>query len=147
MSAHRRKVALVDATEAKNRFGAVIKRAYEQEEHVIVRRGGLPVVAIIPVQDYEQLISAAQGEALSPAAAPEVAAALRAAAARVRLRDFLAAAQAALPPAAADPAAHQAVEQEIDAAVKAVRRSARRGPANGAALTARTARARAVRRR
>ena len=42
MSAHRPKVALVDATEAKNRFGALIKRAYEHEEHLIVRRGGLP---------------------------------------------------------------------------------------------------------
>ena len=139
MSAHRPKVALVDATEAKNRFGALIKRAYEHEEHLIVRRGGLPVVAIIPVQDYEQLVSAAaQGEA----AAPEVAAAVSAAAARVRLRDFLAAAHGPQPAA---PLA--AVEQDVDAAVKAVRQAARRGPVPAAPLTTRTAGRRAARRR
>ena len=148
MSAHRPKVALVDATEAKNRFGALIKRAYEHEEHLIVRRGGLPVVAIIPVQDYEQLVSAAaQGEA----AAPEVAAAVSAAAPpgpgggaapRVRLRDFLAAAHGPQPAA---PLA--AVEQDVDAAVKAVRQAARRGPVPAAPLTTRTAGRRAARRR
>ena len=139
MSAHRPKVALVDATEAKNRFGALIKRAYEHEEHLIVRRGGLPVVAIIPVQDYEQLVSAAaQGEA----AAPEVAAAVRAAPPPVRQRDILDPAQCPQPPAP-----QPAGEQDVDAAVKAVRQAARRGPVPAAPLTTRTAGRRAARRR
>ena len=139
MSAHRPKVALVDATEAKNRFGALIKRAYEHEEHLIVRRGGLPVVAIIPVQDYEQLVSAAaQGYA-----APRVGGGgLRGPPPRVRLRDFLAAAHGPQPAA---PLA--AVEQDVDAAVKAVRQAARRGPVPAAPLTTRTAGRRAARRR
>jgi len=116
MSAHNPKIAVVEATEAKNRFGAVIKRAYEQEEHLIIRRAGLPVVAIIPVQDYEQLIrAAAQGEPMSP----EVAAGMRAAAARIRLRDFLTAAHTTMPDA-------PDAEQDIARAVKAVRKTSRR---------------------
>ena len=139
MSAHRPKVALVDATEAKNRFGALIKRAYEHEEHLIVRRGGLPVVAIIPVQDYEQLVSAA---AQAPPAPGRGGAAGRAPPPRGRLRDFLAAAHGPQPAA---PLA--AVEQDVDAAVKAVRQAARRGPVPAAPLTTRTAGRRAARRR
>jgi prevent-host-death family protein len=119
MSTHRPKVVMIEATEAKNRFGAIIKRAYEQEEHLIIRRAGLPVVAIIPVQDYEQLVNAATPDA---GAVPAVAAGARAAAARTRLREFLASAHAALTAGADAPAAEQDAEQAIARAVKAVRR-------------------------
>lgn len=45
--------ATITATEAKNRFGEVIRRVYRDGETLIVERGGLPVVAIVPVQEYQ----------------------------------------------------------------------------------------------
>ncbi len=50
-------VRIVTATEAKNRFGAIIKSAYALDEHLIVEKSGIPVVAIIPMADYRQLVS------------------------------------------------------------------------------------------
>jgi prevent-host-death family protein len=50
-------IKVVNATEVKNRFGELIKRAYLNEEHLIVKRGGIPVVAIVPMADYERLIT------------------------------------------------------------------------------------------
>jgi prevent-host-death family protein len=50
-------VRVVSATEAKNRFGEVIREAYEADQQVIVEKGGLPVVAIISMADYEKLLS------------------------------------------------------------------------------------------
>jgi prevent-host-death family protein len=44
--------ATITATEAKNRFGEVIRRVYRDGETLIVERSGLPVVAIVPVQEY-----------------------------------------------------------------------------------------------
>lgn len=48
-------VRIVNATEAKNKFGEIIKHAYLDDEHLIVKRGGIPVVAIVPMADYERL--------------------------------------------------------------------------------------------
>lgn len=42
---------VISATEAKNRFGEVIRRVYRDGETFIVERDGLPVVMIVPVQD------------------------------------------------------------------------------------------------
>lgn len=50
-------VRVVSATEAKNRFGEVIREAYEADQQVIVEKGGLPVVAIISMADYDKLLS------------------------------------------------------------------------------------------
>jgi prevent-host-death family protein len=58
-------VRVVSATEAKNRFGEIIKHAYAADEHLIVEKSGIPVVAIIPMADYRQLVGA-------PVAMPEV---------------------------------------------------------------------------
>ena len=55
-------IATISATEAKNRFGDVIRRAYRGQEHLIVERGGIPVVAIVPISDYEQFMTLAQSE-------------------------------------------------------------------------------------
>ena len=44
--------ATITATEAKNRFGEVIRRVYKNGETLIVERGGLPVVVIMPVHNY-----------------------------------------------------------------------------------------------
>jgi prevent-host-death family protein len=112
--ANKHNVSMVDATEVKNRFGEMIKRAYLQEEHLIVRRAGIPVVAIIPVQDYERLI--AEGD-LPESIAQEIESSSRAAAARDRLRQFLADTHKNRPIVPDDE-----VEADIAAAIKAVRR-------------------------
>ena len=117
-------VALVDATEAKNHFGEIIKRAYLQEEHLIVRRGGIPVVAIIPVQDYEKLVNSAEQATGSIDMAIESSA--RAAAARARLRDFLATAHKLMSENTNTESSDEAVEQEIDSAIEAVRHQVKR---------------------
>jgi prevent-host-death family protein len=79
-------VRTVTATEAQNRFGALIRRAYADEEHLIVERGGIPVVAIVPMQDYERLVAS---EHLPEEVADDVAVSSKAAAARARLKAFL----------------------------------------------------------
>ena len=47
-------IELVTATEAKNRFGDLIKAAYLHDQHLIVNRDGIPVVAVIPIDDYRR---------------------------------------------------------------------------------------------
>jgi len=46
-------LATITATEAKNRFGEVIRRVYKNGETLVVERGGLPVVVIMPVHKYQ----------------------------------------------------------------------------------------------
>ena len=106
-------VRTVTATEAQNRFGAMIKRAYEDEEHLIVKRGGIPVVAIVPMQDYERLVAA---ENLPEEVAEEVASSSKAAAARAHLKAFLAKAHAQMPEVP-----DEEVEEDIQEAIAAVR--------------------------
>lgn len=48
----------ISATEAKNRFGEVIREAHQREHHLIVERDGIPVIAIVPVREYQRLIEA-----------------------------------------------------------------------------------------
>lgn len=106
-------VRTVTATEAQNRFGALIKHAYADEEHVIVERSGIPVVAIVPMQDYERLVAAVQ----SPeGVADDIASSSKAAAARARLKAFLAEVHAQMPAFPEDE-----VEEDIREAISAVR--------------------------
>jgi len=49
-------IRIVSATAAKNNFGAMIKSAYASDEHLIVEKSGIPVVAIIPMADYQALV-------------------------------------------------------------------------------------------
>lgn len=107
----KRMVRMVSATEAKNRFGTIIKQAYAGDEHLIVERGGIPVVAIVPIQDYERLIAEED-------VATGIAQGSQAASARARLRTFLASTAQRMP---AVPEAE--VEQDILAAVTAVRQA------------------------
>lgn len=111
----KRMVRTVSATEAKNRFGTIIKQAYAADEHLIVERGGIPVVAIVPIQDYERLIAE---EELTTELAAGIAHSSRAANARARLRAFLAGTAQQMPVV---PEAE--VEQDIQAAVAAVRQA------------------------
>ena len=45
----------ISATDARIRFGEVMKRAYSGQEHLIVEKGGIPLVVIMSVPDYEQM--------------------------------------------------------------------------------------------
>lgn len=87
-------VRVVSATEAKNKFGEIIKHAYAADEHLIVEKSGIPVVAIIPMADYQQLVGA-------PFAMPEVTQkvdeASRRAQARRDLAEFLKQVHATMP--------------------------------------------------
>lgn len=49
-------VRIVTATEAQNKFGAMLKRAYQSAEHLIIERDGIPVAALIPIADYQRLL-------------------------------------------------------------------------------------------
>jgi prevent-host-death family protein len=47
--------ATITATEVKNRFGEVIRRVYRNGETLIVERGGLPVLVMMPLQEYKAI--------------------------------------------------------------------------------------------
>src|SRR4051812_3041845 len=80
------KVRVVTATEAKNRFGDMIKGAYLRQEHLIVKRDGVPVVAIVPIADYERLVNP---DELPAELRDEMAASSRGSVAGVRLSRLL----------------------------------------------------------
>jgi len=42
------------ASEVRVHLGEVLRRVYVGKEHIIVEKGGLPVVAIIPFSDFEE---------------------------------------------------------------------------------------------
>ena len=46
---------LIPASHAKNNFGEVIKRVYEDEECQVIERAGIPVAAIVSISDLERL--------------------------------------------------------------------------------------------
>lgn len=48
--------SIVPATEVRRKFGDVIRRAFSGKEHVIVEKDGLPVVAIISIAEYQELM-------------------------------------------------------------------------------------------
>jgi len=50
-------VKVVTSTEAQNQFGAMLKRAYQSAEHLIIERDGIPVAALIPIADYQRLLA------------------------------------------------------------------------------------------
>lgn len=47
---------LLSATQARIHFGEVIKRAYTERKPVIVEKDGIPMVVILSLPDYEQLL-------------------------------------------------------------------------------------------
>ena len=114
-------VHVVTATEAQSKFGEIIKRAYASDEHLIVEKSGIPVVAIIPIAVYRECVSA-------PGASPEieqkVATASERAAAAKDLQAFLAQVHAKMPNVP-----EEEVDRDIEAAVREVRQTrARRSP-------------------
>ena len=107
------RVRVVTATEAKNRFGELIKAAYLREEHLIVKRDGIPVVAIVPIADYERLVDT---EELPTEVAIEVNTSIKEERAGSRLLEFLSQAQADLPEVPEEEA-----ERDIAKAIRIVR--------------------------
>ena len=53
---------IIPATEARVRFGEVLRRAVEFGERFIVERAGEQQVVILSIADYQQLIAAQTGE-------------------------------------------------------------------------------------
>lgn len=55
----------VSATEARAHFGQVVQNVCEGNEHVIVERDGIPVIAILPIAKYHRLIKIGHFERLA----------------------------------------------------------------------------------
>lgn len=106
-------IRVVSATEAKNNFGAMIKSAYASDEHLIVEKSGIPVVAIIPMADYQQLVNA---QTAAPEIAERIAAEQRRAEAGRRLNEIMAQIHAHMPDVPEEEA-----ERDIARAIREVR--------------------------
>lgn len=52
---HKPMIRIIPAAQAKNKFGEVLRRVSEQNETQIVERAGLPVAAIVSIEDLERL--------------------------------------------------------------------------------------------
>jgi prevent-host-death family protein len=104
-------IRVVTATEAQTKFGEVIKHAYADAEHLIVEKGGIPVVAIIPIAVYKERVGAPAPAVTRRVASPE----RRAEAAR-RLGKLLERVHAEMPNVP-----EEEVERDINKAVQQVR--------------------------
>lgn len=111
-------IRIVSATKAKNNFGAIIKSAYASDEHLIVEKSGIPVVAIIPMADYQALVN---NKTVPTEIAESVAAEQRRAEARRDLKEFLEKVHAIMPDI--PPEEEEEVERMIQREVDAVRRA------------------------
>lgn len=76
----------IAATEAKNRFGEVLRRTQLDAQHFIIERDGIPVAAMVPLQDYRRLIEEPTATIETSASRSEAVAALRAFLADVHAR-------------------------------------------------------------
>jgi prevent-host-death family protein len=47
---------VVSATEARIRFGELMRQAVETQEAIIVERGGKPQVVVLSMEEYERLL-------------------------------------------------------------------------------------------
>lgn len=48
-------IRIIPAAQAKNNFGDVLRRVSEKNETQVVERAGLPVAAIVSIEDLERL--------------------------------------------------------------------------------------------
>jgi len=90
-------ITVVPAKQAKQNFGAVMRRVYQDDEPQVIERLGMPVVAWVSMKDFERLYPERVEQLSGGKSAIE-----RQAAAK-RLREFL----ASLPPV-------DATEEEVD---------------------------------
>jgi prevent-host-death family protein len=74
---------VIPASQAKNNFGDMIRRVYEDDEIQVVERDGLPVVGIVTMSDLEKLYPEKLKEL------PQVAASAKRQRAAKQLREFL----------------------------------------------------------
>ena len=51
---------VISATEARIRFGELMRRAVESHEHIFVERGGKSYVVVLSVDEYERLLRGQQ---------------------------------------------------------------------------------------
>ncbi|MEM0503577.1 prevent-host-death family protein [Candidatus Fervidibacteria bacterium JGI MDM2 JNZ-1-D12] len=49
-------VKTLSASEAKNRFGALIRRIMKGREYVIVEKDGIPVMGIMPAEELKRYL-------------------------------------------------------------------------------------------
>lgn len=49
-------ISTISSTTLQREVGRVTRRVNRDKEHVIVERGGFPIVAIIPIDEYKQLV-------------------------------------------------------------------------------------------
>lgn len=54
---------VVSATEARIRFGELMRRVVESKEPIIVERGGKPYVVVLSIEEYNRLQAAQSREA------------------------------------------------------------------------------------
>ena len=102
-------ISVVTATEAKNRFGDILKRVYQHDEHLVVERDGIPVAVIVPVQDYGAVPHEEGDRVLDPRELARIRA-------RAELREFLDRVHATMPNYS-----EEEVQQDIEEAILAVR--------------------------
>ena len=57
-------IKTVSATEAKNRFGGVLREVSRTDEPILVERDGKPVAVILSFEAYERLLPKEQATAL-----------------------------------------------------------------------------------
>lgn len=53
---------VISATEARVRFGELMRKVVENQESVIVKRSGEPRIVVISVEEYERLKSGGRGD-------------------------------------------------------------------------------------
>ncbi len=49
-------ITTLPATKAKTRFGEVIKRVHNNKEYIIVEKNGIPVIAIMDADEFEDYL-------------------------------------------------------------------------------------------
>ncbi|MBI3914234.1 MAG: type II toxin-antitoxin system Phd/YefM family antitoxin [Chloroflexi bacterium] len=106
-------VRVVSAAEAKSEFSAIIKHGFARAEHLIVEKSGVPVAAILPMADYQQLVGA---PVAVPKPAQKVDEASNRAQARRDLAEFLTRVHAEMPQVDEDEEeVEKFIQQEVDA--------------------------------
>lgn len=57
-----RKVTTISATTMHKQRGEIIKRCFRDKEHFIIEKDGVPLVALIPIDEYPHWVSEQERE-------------------------------------------------------------------------------------
>jgi prevent-host-death family protein len=60
-------IETISSTTLQQEVGRVTKRVYKDKRHIIVERGGFPIVAIIPIDEYQTLYNKQKSPVIKPA--------------------------------------------------------------------------------